>query len=85
MSGFTFRDCPCCGAFKFTEVQDKIHLDWSRECFACGYTREMMPRSSTRNNSNKYNASPVSDYFESTKEGFRFAMNLEDLEAPLEA
>lgn len=81
---FDFRVCPCCGVEKFARTQDKIHLDWQRECFACGYTQEMMPRAATRNSSNKYNAQPVSEFFESTQEGFRFAVSLEDLETQFE-
>lgn len=80
---FDFRDCPCCGGKRLARVQDKVHLDWQRECFDCGYSQELMPRSITRNSSSKFNATPVADFFESTKEGFRFAMNLEDLETPL--
>lgn len=43
-----FRDCPCCSAFKYALMQDKVHLDWARECLACGYQLELMPRAATR-------------------------------------
>lgn len=81
---FEFTLCPCCGENRFTTVQDKIHLDFSRECFACGYTREMMPRASTRNSASKYTATPVADFFECNQSGFRFAFSLEELEGELE-
>lgn len=48
MAKLEFTDCPCCGQKKYTILQDKIHLDYARECVACGYSIELMPRAATR-------------------------------------
>lgn len=73
-----FSECPCCNALKYGLLQDKVHLDWARECLACGFAIELMPRANSR--VNYYSASTVDEEeFDAVHSGLRMAGGLEEL------
>lgn len=74
-----FSNCPCCGAKKFGVLQDKIHLDWARECLACGYSIEMMPRALSRNAKVSLGTESDENEFDVMCSGLRMAGSLEEL------
>lgn len=75
-----FTQCPCCGVEKYGLLQDKVHLDWTRECLSCGYAIELIPRANTRNSIfGKMNKNYDNGEFESLKAGLTIGRSLEDL------
>lgn len=79
MSNKEFEECPCCGAEKYGLLQDKIHLDWARECLACGFAIELMPRSASRVKSYNIGLNDEDDEFEAIRAGLHMSGSLETL------